>query len=224
VAHSRYWRSTAIFITYDEGGGFWDRLAPSVASGYGTRTPLVIVSPWVRRGAFRSVTTNISVLSFLQRLWRMPPLTALNAGQNNLFSAFDFRRRPLARPRLPVAPPFTIGFHGRTLLSQPRAAYPNRPLRLYLDAENRGLGVNPAAHGRLTLTVTPPRGVRIRRFPHVTALVRGRAMVQAWFPAPGYYRIRADGPHGSVGWTTIVVLRPGQHLAPGTWGLDRSTM
>ncbi len=35
VAHSQYWNSTAIFVSYDEGGGFWDHVAPSVASGYG---------------------------------------------------------------------------------------------------------------------------------------------------------------------------------------------
>jgi phospholipase C len=38
VARSKYWDSTAIFVTYDEGGGFWDHVAPSYASGYGTRT------------------------------------------------------------------------------------------------------------------------------------------------------------------------------------------
>ena len=223
VAHSRYWHSTAIFITYDEGGGFWDHLAPAVSSGYGTRTPLVIVSPWARRGVLRQQTTNISILSFMQRLWRMRPLTPLNAAQNDLWAAFRLRQRPLPRPRLPVAPRVTIGFHGRTLISQPRALYPKAPLRLYLDAENRGLGLDPAAHGRLTLSVTPPGGVKMRRFPPRTMLVHGRAMVRVRFPAPGYYRIRAGGPHGSVGWTTVVVLRRGQRLAPGDWGLSRDT-
>jgi hypothetical protein len=160
----------------------------------------------------------------MQHLWRMPALTLLNARQNDLAAAFRLRQDPLPRPLPPVAPRVTIGFHGRSLISQPRAAYPRQPLRLYLDAENRGLGLDPAAHGRLTLTVTPPAGVTFRRFPHLTALVRGRAMVKMRFPTPGYYRIRANGPRGSVGWTTVVVLRPGQHLPPGTWGLSRSTM
>src|SRR5207248_5534466 len=61
VARSRYWRSTVLFITYDEGGGFADQAAPPVPSGYGTRTPMVIVSPWARRGVFGQDTTNISV-------------------------------------------------------------------------------------------------------------------------------------------------------------------
>jgi phospholipase C len=50
VARSPYWRSAAIFVTYDEGGGFWDHVTPPRARGYGTRVPLVIVSPWARRG------------------------------------------------------------------------------------------------------------------------------------------------------------------------------
>ena len=70
VARSRYWDSTAIFLTYDEGGGFWDPVPPPVTTGYGTRTPMVIVSPWARRGAYTRRTTNISILSFMQHLWR----------------------------------------------------------------------------------------------------------------------------------------------------------
>jgi phospholipase C len=65
VARSRYWKSTAIFLTYDEGGGFWDPVPP-VSTGYGTRTPMVIVSPWARRGAYGQPSTTISILSFMQ--------------------------------------------------------------------------------------------------------------------------------------------------------------
>jgi hypothetical protein len=42
------------------------------------------------------------------------------------------------------------------------------------------------------------------------------------FPAPGYYRIEASGPDGSVGWTTVVVLGPHQQPDPGTAGFSRS--
>ena len=79
VARSRYWGSTAIFITYDEGGGFWDHVGPPRARGYGTRVPLVIVSPWARRGSYWQRSTSMSVLSFMQHLWNLPPLTPLNA-------------------------------------------------------------------------------------------------------------------------------------------------
>jgi phospholipase C len=49
VARSKYWDSTAIFVTYDEGGGFWDHVAPSANTGYGTRTPMTNISPYAKR-------------------------------------------------------------------------------------------------------------------------------------------------------------------------------
>jgi hypothetical protein len=64
---------------------------------------------------FHQQTTNVSILSFMQSLWGLPPLTSLNARQDNLMSAFDFRQPPLAAPTLPVAPMDTIGFHGGLL-------------------------------------------------------------------------------------------------------------
>jgi phospholipase C len=222
VARSRYWRSSAVFITYDEGGGFADQVAPPVPSGYGTRTPMVIVSPWARRGVFRQDTTNVSVLSYLQHLWRMPALTGLNARQNDLAGAFSYRQRPLPPPRVPVAPRDTIGFHGPHLPSHVRLARPRRPLRLYLDAQDGGLALDPAMAGRVRLTVAAPRRVRVAAFPLTTRFVAGRAMVTVTFPVPGYYRIAASGPHGSLGWVTVVVAGRHQRAAPGTAGLPRS--
>jgi phospholipase C len=223
VAHSPYWQSTAIFITYDEGGGFWDPVPPTVASGYGTRTPFVIISPWARRGAYQQTSTNVSILSFMQHLWGMPPLTALNARQNDLAGAFDFHGKPLPRPRPPVAPSATIGFHGHSIASQVPVVRPHHWLRIYLDAETGGLSLSAGIAGPLSLDVLPPRGVRMGAgFTRQTALVAGRAMVRVRFPAPGYYRIRASGPQGTVGWTTIVVLAPGQRANAGTSGLPPS--
>ena len=113
LAGSRYWGSTALFVTYDEGGGFYDHVPPPLvpqSDGEGTRTPLVVVSPYARRGVFDASTTNVSILSFVQHLWGLVPLNSLNAAQNNLVRAFDFQGKPLPPPHLPLAPPATIGF------------------------------------------------------------------------------------------------------------------
>ncbi|MGI5507911.1 alkaline phosphatase family protein [Streptomyces sp. CA-106131] len=63
VAKSPDWNSTAIFITYDEAGGFWDHVAPPMVNdyGYGSRTPTMIVSPYVRAGVYHQQTTNVSI-------------------------------------------------------------------------------------------------------------------------------------------------------------------
>jgi phospholipase C len=207
VAHSRYWDSTAIFVTYDEGGGFWDHVAPPVSPGYGTRTPTIIVSPYARRGVFHQQTTNVSILSFMQHLWGLAPLTRLNARQNDLMSAFSFRQKPLPAPDVPVAPADTIAFHGTGgILTDIGAPKPGRPLTVNLEAETGGLSLDSAASGPVNLTVTPPSGVAVPAgFPSSVTLAGGQANFTVRFPTAGYYRIAAAGPDGSKGWVTVDV-------------------
>lgn len=223
VARSRYWGSTAIFVTYDEGGGFWDPVPPPAGTGYGTRTPMVIVSPWARRGAYTRRTTNISILSFMQHLWGMAPLNALNAQQNDLAGAFDFRQRPLPRPRLPVAPSATIGFHGSSLASEVRVVHPFHWLRIYLDAETSGLSLSAGLSGPVTLSLSAPAGVTLAAlFPARTWMLSGRAMIRVRFAQPGYYWMTESGPAGSAGWATIVVLPPHRRPSKLTAGFTRT--
>jgi len=225
VARSRYWDSTAIFLTYDEGGGFWDPVPPPASTGYGTRTPMVIVSPWARHGAFTRRTTNMSILSFMQHLWGMAPLNALNAQQNDLAAAFGFRQRPLPRPSLPVAPSATIGFHGNSLASEVRVVHPHHWLRIYLDAETTGLSLSAGLSGPLALSLSTPAGVRHpASVPARTQMLAGRAMIRVRFARPGYYRLSAAGPDGSTGWTTIVVLPAHRRPGKATSGFARSGM
>ena len=207
VAHSTYWASTAIFLTYDESGGFWDHVPPPASAGYGPRTPLVIISPYARRGVFSAQTTNVSVLSFLQRLWDMPALTPLNARQNDLFSAFDFGQRPLAPPSVPVAPADTIGFHARGgILTDVGPVRPGRSVTVNLEAETAGLALDSSVSGPVSLSLTPPPGVAVpASFPRSATLADGQADLTVSFPEAGYYRIVATGPGGSKGWITLDV-------------------
>lgn len=209
VATSKYWNSTAIFVTYDEGGGFWDHVAPPTVTqyGYGSRTPTVIVSPYARTGVYHQQTTNISILSFMQHLWNLPPLTPLNAQQNNLLAAFDFGQAPRPAPVLPVHPTDTIAFHstGGDLTDLPAPGV-NASLTVNLAAEGGGLNLDPTASGPVTLTLTPPAGVAAPAgFPSSVTLTGGRGSFTVKFPKAGYYRIAATGPGGSVGWTTVDV-------------------
>jgi phospholipase C len=207
VAHSGYWDSTAIFITYDESGGFWDHVAPPVSTGYGARTPMIIVSPYAKRGVFGQQTTNVSILSFMQKLWDMPALTPLNAAQNDLYSAFDFSQKALAAPSVPVAPADTIGFHASGgILTDIGPASPGHSVSIYLEAETGGLVLDPALSGTVDLTLTPPPGVSVPgSFPKTVTMAGGTATLSVSFPSAGYYRIYASGPSGSEGWVTVDV-------------------
>jgi phospholipase C len=207
VAQSKYWDSTAIFVTYDEGGGFWDHVAPSFASGYGTRTPMIIISPYARKQVFHQQTTNVSILSFMQKMWDLPPLTSLNARQNNLMSAFNFRQTPLAAPTAPVAPTDTIAFHGSGgILTDIGTPSVNSSLAINLEAETGGLSLDSTVSGPVKLTLTPPPGVNVpSSFPASETLTNGQVNFSVKFSTAGYYRIEAQGPNGSVGWVTVDV-------------------
>jgi len=207
VAHSKYWSSTAIFVTYDEGGGFWDSVAPSYASGYGTRTPMIIISPYAKHGVYHQPTTNVSILSFMQTLWGLPALTSLNAEQNNLLSAFDFTQAARPAPRVPVAPADTIGFHGPGgILTDIGVPSVDSTLKINLEAETGGLALDTTVNGPVTLTITPPAGVAVpASFPGSATLAGGQANISVKFAAAGYYRIEAKGPGGSAGWVTVDV-------------------
>jgi phospholipase C len=70
---------TAVFITFDEGGGYYDSgyIQPLDFFGDGPRIPLIVVSDFSRGGkVVHSYTDHVSILKFIERNWRLAPLTA----------------------------------------------------------------------------------------------------------------------------------------------------
>ncbi len=89
------WSSTAIFILYDDCGCFYDHVPPP--PGLGIRTPMVIVSPWVRPGFVDSNTASIaSMLAFTEHTFGLEPLSDRDANAYDYRDAFDFSQPPLA--------------------------------------------------------------------------------------------------------------------------------
>ncbi len=91
------WKNTAIIITYDEHGGFWDHVPPPVVDrwGPGARVPTLIISPFARRGFVdhnRYDTT--SILALIEHRWGLEPLSSRDATVNDLTAAFDFHQGP----------------------------------------------------------------------------------------------------------------------------------
>lgn len=204
IGHSPAWPSSAVFITYDEGGGFWDGVSPPPSSGYGTRTPMVIVSPYARRGVFGQMTTNLSVLSYLDSLFHLAPLSPLQARQNDLLGAFDVHEHRLLAPRLPVVPARTVAFFGTSPLSDPPPEEPGQPFHLLVLEQSPALA--PLASSTvLRLSLTAPAGVAVpASFPHELALHDGRGELSAVLWRPGYYRLQASAP-GVLGDLTLDV-------------------
>ncbi len=97
IAASPYWPRTAVFVTYDDYGGAWDHVAPPVVDqwGPGPRLPLVVISPWAKRGYVdHTPYDTTSILKFIEWRWGLPPLTDRDASANNLLDAFDFTQPP----------------------------------------------------------------------------------------------------------------------------------
>jgi len=77
-ANSALWKDTAIFVTFDEGGGYWDSgyIQPLDYFGDGTRIPTLVVSPYTKPGHIsHTYTDHVSILKFIEANWVLKPIT-----------------------------------------------------------------------------------------------------------------------------------------------------
>jgi phospholipase C len=98
IERSPLWRSTAIVIVWDDFGGFYDHVAPPLTDrfGMGPRTPLLVISPWAKRGIDSTTYDFTSVIKFASENFGLPLLTPRERQANSLRSAFQFTH-PLKR-------------------------------------------------------------------------------------------------------------------------------
>jgi phospholipase C len=103
VMQSKYWKSTAIVIVWDDFGGFYDHVVPPHydVMGLGPRTPALIISPYTRTGdnpdggyIDSTVYEFSSVLRFIEDLHGLDPMTDRDAQADPLSGAFDFTAPP----------------------------------------------------------------------------------------------------------------------------------
>jgi acid phosphatase len=92
IKASPLWSSTAIIITYDENGGFWDHVPPPAGDrwGPGTRIPTLIISPHARRGFVdHTPYDTTSIIKLITRRFGLEPLPGVRAGAGDLSAAFE---------------------------------------------------------------------------------------------------------------------------------------
>jgi phospholipase C len=78
-ANPALWKDTAIFITFDEGGGYYDSgyVQPLDYFGDGTRIPLIVVSPYTTPGHIaHEYSDHVSIIKFIERNWGLQPITS----------------------------------------------------------------------------------------------------------------------------------------------------
>jgi phospholipase C len=98
VGNSSYWAHTAIIITWDDWGGWYDHVPPpSILNSYeyGFRVPLIVVSPYAKRGYVSHVTHNFgSILKFIEEVFKLPSLGYADARSDDLLDCFDLTQGP----------------------------------------------------------------------------------------------------------------------------------
>lgn len=120
---SPYWKDSVLFLTYDEGGGFFDHVAPPAACApdtiaanleknsapggytrYGFRVPFIAISPYVKHHfVAHTVVDHSSILKFIETKFNLPALSVRDANANDMLEMFDFKNPVMTVPHLPEA-------------------------------------------------------------------------------------------------------------------------
>lgn len=99
------WSSTAIFVMWDDFGGFFDHVPPPTEDNYGLgeRVPFLVISPFAKPGYITSTQYEASsILKFVEERYGLPPLTQRDANANDTQDAFNWNQAPL--PPLVLTP------------------------------------------------------------------------------------------------------------------------
>ena len=98
VGQSEFWNSTAIFVMWDEWGGWYDHVAPPYEDfdGLGIRVPLLVISPYAKKKYVSHVQYETgSILRFIEDQFGLAPLSASDARANDpAADCFDFTQAP----------------------------------------------------------------------------------------------------------------------------------
>jgi phospholipase C len=105
IGTSQYWSDTAIIITWDDWGGWYDHVAPSIYDSYeyGFRVPLIIVSPYTKQGYVSHVTHDFgSILKFIEEIFKLPSLGYADARADDFSDCFDLSQTPITFQAIPA--------------------------------------------------------------------------------------------------------------------------
>ena len=142
LMNSPSWGSSAFILTYDEAGGLADHVPPAVMpppdniapikikgdapsdfSLSGFRVPLIVVSPWVKPNYVSHVVRDsTAILKFIETRFGVPPLTARDAIQDDMYEFFDFStpsRLNFKPTQLPVQPTTGVCKYNQELVAGP---------------------------------------------------------------------------------------------------------
>jgi phospholipase C len=107
IVHGGLWPKTAIFITWDDWGGWWDHANPPEVEKwtdgtqfrYGSRVGCLVLSPYAKAGYISHLLhSHISLIRFVEDTFGLKTLNARDAAADGMADCFDFTQKALASP------------------------------------------------------------------------------------------------------------------------------
>jgi phospholipase C len=116
IMNTSYWSNTAIFVTWDDWGGWYDHVPPPQidAFGLGPRVPLIVISPYAKAGYISHQQGEYASFDkFIEENWNLPGLGQRDSlsQTSDLMDFFDFNQTPqppLILNPLPLPPAYNI--------------------------------------------------------------------------------------------------------------------
>jgi phospholipase C len=97
IMQSQYWQSTAIIITWDDYGGFYDQVPPPQVDQYGEgfRVPALVISPWAKPHYIDSTMYEFaSMIKLADTLFGIQPTAPRVIAANDMMNSFNFSQSP----------------------------------------------------------------------------------------------------------------------------------
>jgi phospholipase C len=117
VGESKFWKTTVIFVQWDDWGGMYDHVRPPYRGydGLGFRVPLIVISPYAKKNYISKVQyETASVLRFSEDLFNLDQLSEADARATSpAADCLDFKQQP--RNFVPIKAPLGAAF----FLNQP---------------------------------------------------------------------------------------------------------
>jgi phospholipase C len=104
IGNSAYWSNTAIILTWDDWGGWYDHVAPTIVNSYeyGFRVPLIVISQYAKPAYISHTQHNFgSILKFIEEVYGTPTVGYADVKSDDLADCFDYSQAPLTFSAIP---------------------------------------------------------------------------------------------------------------------------
>jgi phospholipase C len=129
IVQGGLWPQTAIFITWDDWGGWYDHVNPPEVEKwtdgtqfrYGSRVGCLVLSPYAKAGYISKVQhSHVSLIKFCENTFGLPTLNARDKAADGMSDCFDFTQKPAPAPSVQGVPPGSSPRPSRGKKAQPK--------------------------------------------------------------------------------------------------------